>query len=234
MNNIQVLDENDFWRVSMIDGNTDVVTIAISSSPRIGQEFADEEFKPAATQDGKGIFIIDKTNSFGNSLDWDTIVEVISPHIDGKTVRAVGFCMGGTLAIILSKFIKIDSVVAITPQYSAAAEYFPEYGEEHNPYTWFNELYTDKIKTYHIRSLDGYFGESTQYYVFNSSFNLDQLMISYFPEQENITIFEFGEDYSHGLPGDLGRDLNILVTACWNHHPEVVTKFINDHYNNQW
>ena len=225
MKDIITLDENDLWRISMIDGDTDIVTISISSSPRIGQEFANEEFIGTASKDGKAIFLIDKTNSFGNRLDWPHILDVIAPHLESKDVRAIGFCMGGFLATVLTKHFNIHCVVAITPQYGVAPEYFPN-GE----CKWFTDLYTDRIDTFHIPSLDGYFQEHTNYYIFNSSGDLDQLQIKYFPEADNIFIFEFGEDYDHGLPGQLGNDLEVLVAACFEHEPWVVSEFIEDHY----
>lgn len=230
MKDIVTLDETDLWRISMVDGDTDIVTISISSSPRIGQEFANEEFIGTASKHGKAIFIIDKTNSFGNSLNWPFITTLIYPHLEGKTVRAIGFCMGGFLAIVMSKFFKMDSVVAITPQYSAANEYLPPEDYSGDRFLWFRELYTDRIPDFKIPSLDGYFQDRTQYYIMNSSFNLDQWQIQYFPEQSNVHIFEFGNDYDHGLPGQLGDDLDILTEACFNHQPGVVRQFIQDHY----
>lgn len=230
MKDIRVLDENDLWRISMIDGDTDLVTISISSSPRIGQDFANEEFIGTASKDGKAIFLIDKTNSFGNRLDWPHIIDLLKPHLEDKTVRAVGFCMGGFLATVMSKFFPITSVVAITPQYGVAPEYFPPKDYDGERFDWFTALYTDKIDVFHIPSLDGYFQDETNYYIFNSSGDLDQMQIKYFPEQDNVFIFEFGEDYDHGLPGQLGDDLEVLVGACFEHEPWVVSEFIEDHY----
>lgn len=230
MKDIVVLEETDLWRISMIDGDTDIVTVSISSSPRIGQEFANEEFIGTASKDGKAIFLIDKTNSFGNRLDWPHIIELLAAHLDGKKVRAIGFCMGGFLATVLSKYFNIDSVVAITPQYGVAPEYFPKEQIGTDDFQWFLNLYTNKIDHFYIPSLDGYFQDRTQYYILNSSSELDQLQIKYFPKQDNIVIFEFGKDFDHGLPGQLGESLPVLVDACFNHKPEVVTQFIDNHY----
>ena len=222
---IITLEETDLWRISMIDGDTDTVTISISSSPRIGQEFANEEFIGTSCKDGKAIFLIDKTNSFGNRLDWPHILDIIEPHVEGKQVRAIGFCMGGFLAVVLSKYIDIHCVVGITPQYGVAPEYFPG-----NEFDWFTELYTDRIEEFHIPDLDGYFQDRTNYYIFNSNFHLDQMQIQYFPKTDNVFVFEFGEDYDHGLPGQLEDDLDVLVAACFEHEPWVVSDFIEDHY----
>jgi hypothetical protein len=220
---IITLEETDLWRISMIDGDTDTVTISISSSPRIGQEFANEEFIGTASKHGKAIFLIDKTNSFGNLLDWQHILEVMSPHIEDKRVRAIGFCMGGFLSIVLSKYIVMDCVVAITPQYSIMDGYidrsnFPA------------DLYTDRVSEWKIPTLDGYFSDDTNYYVMYTQEQMDLDQIKHFPSLDNVFLIDFGTDFDHGLPGQLGDDLDILVDACFEHEPWVLYEFIENHY----
>ena len=227
MKDMVILDENDLWRISMIEGDTDLVTISISSSPRIGQEFADEEFITTSCKDGKAIFIIDKTNSFGNSLDWPHIVKLITPHTEGKSVRAIGFCMGGFLAIALSRYINVDSVVTLNPQYSIMDSYidrsnFPA------------ELYTDRITEWKIPTLDGHFSDNTSYYVMYSQEQMDLDQIKHFPILKNVHLIDFGPDFDHGLPGDLKGDLPMLVEACLNHTPNIVHDYIKKHYEDQW
>jgi|AntAceMinimDraft_13_1070369.scaffolds.fasta_scaffold00014_9 predicted esterase YcpF (UPF0227 family) len=220
---IITLFEDDFCRISMIDGDGDIVTLSISSSPRIGEDFSSEEFIKTSTKDGKGVFLIDKTNSFGNRLDWDVVIDTLSPHLVDKDVRAVGFCLGGFLATVLSKHFRIHSVVAITPQYSVMPEYMPED-------SFMLGMYTNSITEWKIPSLEGYFQEDTNYYVFASCEADDKIQIAHFPIQDNVFIFDFGDDYDHGLPGQLGIDLETLVEACFEHEPWVVTDFIEDHY----
>jgi predicted esterase YcpF (UPF0227 family) len=220
---IITLFEDDFCRISMIDGDGDIVTLSISSSPRIGEDFSNEEFIKTSTKDGKGVFLIDKTNSFGNRLDWDVVIDTLSPHLVDKDVRAVGFCLGGFLATVLSKHFRIHSVVAITPQYSVMPEYMPED-------SFMLGMYTNSITEWKIPSLEGYFQEDTNYYVFASCDDSDKIQIAHFPIQDNVFIFDFGDDYDHGLPGQLGIDLETLVEACFEHEPWVVTDFIEEHY----
>jgi hypothetical protein len=220
---IITLFEDDFCRISMIDGDTEVVTVSISSTPRIGEEFSKEEFVKTSTKDGKAVFLIDKTSSYGNRLDWNLIIDTLSPHLVDKDVRAIGFCMGGFLATVLSKYFKIHSVVAVTPQYSIMPEFLQD-----NSYLL--ALYTKSISEWKVPSLEGYFQEETNYYIFASSDEEDMVQIANFPIQDNVFIFDFGEDYGHSLPGQLGADLEVLVEACFEHEPWVVTDFIEDHY----
>jgi hypothetical protein len=239
MKELIVLHEDDLLRISMVDsdGDPNLVALSISSSPRIGESVAKEEFFGTVTSiSGKAIFIIDKTSSFGNRLDWDLIQTILNPHLEGKTVRAVGFCMGGFLAVVLSKYFNIDAVVAITPQYGVSPDYFIRDESDSNPdrFKWFTDLYTDKIDVFHIPDLTGYFQDRTQYYVLHGCFDLDLMQVKYFPVQDNVTIIDFGENFSHGLPGDLGDDLPTIVNACAEHKPEIVFDYISNYYNDQW
>lgn len=238
MKDIITLYEDDFLRLSMVDSDGDpgLVALSVSSSPRIGEKVAKEEFFGTVTAtSGKAIFIIDKTSSFGNRLDWDLIQTMLTPHLEGKTVRAVGFCLGGFLAVVLSKYFKIDAVVAVTPQYGISPDYFIRDESLPNPdmFSWFTELYTDKIDVFHIPDLNGYFQDRTKYYILHGCFDLDLMQIKYFPIQDNIVILDFGEDYSHGLPGDLEDDLPMIVNACADHKPEVVVDYIKKHYEDK-
>tara|TARA_B110000483_G_C18125493_1_gene515447 strand:- start:286 stop:1005 length:720 start_codon:yes stop_codon:yes gene_type:complete len=238
MKPLTTLFEDNFLRISMADGfgDPDLVTLSISSSPRIGEKVAKEEFFGTITAtSGKAIFIIDKTSSFGNRLDWDLIQTMLTPHLEGKTIRAVGFCLGGFLAVVLSKYFKIDAVIAITPQYGVSPDYFIRNENDPNPdrFNWFTDLYTDKIDVFHIPDLNGYFQDRTRYYVLHGCFDFDLMQMKYFPVQDNIVVFDFGEDYSHGLPGDLGLDLPTIINACAEHKPEVVFDYIKKHYEDK-
>lgn len=226
LHNIELVYEDDFLKVSKVDGiSDDLVTISISSSPRPGEDVAKEEFIRTSTMTSNAIFIIDKTNSFGNHFSWEHLTQTILPIIGQRTVRSVGFCMGGFLAIYLSKYIHMDSVVAITPQWGPAEEYLdPELHQ------WFLDLYTYKIKDMKIKNLDGAFQNQTQYYILNSNFDLDQLQITFFPKLSNITIFEFGEDFGHTIAGQLGEYMDLCVNACWDHDLSYIPNFIKEYY----
>lgn len=223
MKDLVTLFEDSYLRISMIDGDTGITTISVSSSPRIGEEFAKEEFVKTVSDDGRAIFFIDKTNSFGNNIDWDLVVDIISPYLAEQKVRTIGFCMGGFLAIVLSKFFSVSSVVAITPQYSIQEEYidrsnFPAH------------MYTDKIEVWKIPTLKEYFSDTTEYYIMYSESQMDLDQIKHFPEQDNVHLINFGSEFTHSLPGQLGDSLPGLVRACFNSNLDYVKHFIADYY----
>lgn len=217
--------EDEFLKISYIDGISDThVTISFSSSPRINEQFAKEEFINTSTEDSNAIFIIDKTNSFGNHFDWNTLLATIQPLIGGRQAKAVGFCLGGFLAIVLSKHIELDSVVAITPQYSVLPEYMLDE-------SFMLEMYTYKIKEFKIPSLDGHFMDRTQYYIFENNEPDDVVQRQWFPwERDNVHLLNFGDDFGHGIAGQLGEYMDPCVRACWNHNPDYVSNFIKDYY----
>ncbi len=221
---IVTIEETDLWKVSRIaDDESDTLTISISSTPRIGESMAKEEFVSTTSQTD-AIFIIDKTNSYGNSLDWDHIANLIRPYTVNKKVRAVGFCMGGFLSIVLSKYIDMYAVVAMTPQYSVMEDYI-------NRSNFPAVLYTDKITEWNIPTLDGYFVDKTKYYIAYSHDPQDFDQAQYFPKQDNVYMIDFGPDYDHGLPGQLGDDLELVVGLMFNNKLRKVNKFIRKHYS---
>lgn len=221
---IITIEETDLWKISRIPNNSsDTLTISFSSSPRIGESVAKEEFIGTASQTD-AIFIIDKTNSFGNSLDWDHIADIILKVANGRRVRAIGFCMGGFLSIVLSKYIKMYCVIAITPQYSIMDGYidrsnFPA------------EMYTDRVSEWNIPTLDNYFIGSTKYYVMYTHEQMDLDQIKHFPIQDNVNLIDFGPAFDHGLPGQLGSNLEVIVGYLFSGKLSKVNKFIKRHYS---
>lgn len=214
---LTLIERNDSHKISYFEKHSDEVIISFSSTPRMGDNEGHEQFIGTMSKEGKtAIFIIDLDSSYGNNLDWDRIVELITPIISGRKVYAVGYCMGGFLATVLSKYIDVEAVVAITPQYSIHPDYMPDYS--------FLRIWADRVKKWNIKSLDGYFNDTTKYYVFGSEHRDDLDQLAMFPSMPNITTFMF-PDTAHDLPEVLGEDLNRLMMLCINGKPEVV-----DHY----
>jgi predicted esterase YcpF (UPF0227 family) len=221
---IVTIEETDLWKVSRIaNDDSKILTISFSSSPRIGESVAKEEFIGTASQTD-AIFIIDKTNSFGNSLDWEHIANLIKPYASNKIVRAIGFCMGGFLSVVLSRYISMQCVIAITPQYSIMDGYidrsnFPA------------DMYTDKVSEWKIPTLDGYFVDKTNYYVMYTHEQMDLDQIKHFPKQKNVFLIDFGPAFNHGLPGQLGDSLELVVGLLFKGRVSRVNSFIKKFYS---
>lgn len=218
--------EDEFVKVNYFDAKSDDIVISFSSTPRVDQdeEIAIEQFiGTLSNQNITGIFIIDKQSSYGNKLNFSEIAAAIAPVlVKANKVHAIGYCMGGFLAILMSKVISISSVVAITPQWSIHPSILPEDS--------YLRQFTNKIVDWVYPTLSGSFREHTNYYIFNSDDPDDQHQIKYFPVQDNINIFEFGHGFGHDLPEALDGKLEELMLECINENPEAVSSFITNYY----
>ena len=218
--------EDDFIRISYFLNNSDTVILSFSSTPRIpsGQEIAEEQFIGTISKNGhSGIFIIDKTSSYGNKIDFAQIYSMIAPIVLGKTVHAVGYCMGGFLAIAMSKYLTIDKVIAVTPQWSIHPDFLLK-----DSYLL---RFSNEIKDWKIKDLSDSFNESTDYYILSSHEDNDLHSISFFPKSlSNLRIFDFGPEFGHDLPEAIHGNLEALMMSCINGNPDAVDKFIQDYY----
>ena len=218
--------DNEFVKISYFDKKSDDVVLSFSSTPRLpqGEEIAEEQFiRTLSSNNVTGIFIIDKQSSYGNKINFGEIAATIAPIIiNAERVHAVGYCMGGFLAILMSKVISLHSVVAITPQWSIHPDILPE--------SSYLREFTNRIDSWEVISLENSFNDTTKYFIFNSNDADDQYQIQFFPEQENLEIFEFGPATGHDLPEALGGKLEELMFACINDNPKTVKDFIDSYY----
>lgn len=90
------------------------------------------EFARAAHWNGENnvIFVSDVSRCWmNNSSMMEFLVEAvegIAEQIGAEDISAIGNSMGGTAAMVLASRIELDTVVAITPQYSVHPDEVPE------------------------------------------------------------------------------------------------------------
>jgi hypothetical protein len=224
---LKTLIDNDFVKVNYFDAKSSDVVISFSSTPRVDQEeeIAIEQFiGTLSKQDITGIFIVDKQSSYGNKINFSEIAAAIAPIIiKADRVHAIGYCMGGFLAILMSKVINLSSVVAITPQWSIHPDVLPSDS--------YLNRFTREINDWVYPTLEGKFAENTNYYIFNSDDPDDQHQIKYFPNDlDNIYIYEFGPAFGHDLPESLDGKLEELMLSCIFEGGQKVYDFIKDYY----
>lgn len=160
-----------------------------------GVDVQGEEFLRASSG-ATAIFVIDKHRSWGNRLDFPAIAERIAPLAAGRTVNALGNSMGGFLAILMSRFMAIHSVVAIVPQFSVSKAVVP--GESR----W--DRYVDKILEWRYESLDGCFVPDTNYYVLAGYSAVEARQLDRFPSARNIhKIFFRAPRFNHNVAQEL-------------------------------
>lgn len=218
--------DNDTLKITYFDKDSDDIFLSFSSTPRLaqGEEIAMEQFVGTLSNNNKaGIFIIDKQSSYGNKISMEDIANLVSPIINNRKTYAVGYCMGGFLAIDMSRCVKIESVVAITPQWSIHPDILPKDS--------YLNVFTDKIESWKIPDLSNSFNNETNYFIFNSDDGDDQYQIQFFPALDNLKIFEFGPAFGHDLPGTLndGR-LESLMLSCMYGESSLVSEFISNYY----
>jgi hypothetical protein len=217
---------DEFLKITYFDKESDDIFLAFSSTPRLaqGEEVAIEQFIGTLSNNKKAaIFIIDKQSSYGNKIDMKKIADLISPIIAGRNTHSIGYCMGGFLAIDMSNYISIDSVVAMTPQWSIHPDILPK-----NSYL---NIFTNNIDSWKIKDLSQSFNSQTRYFIFNSHDGDDQYQIGFFPERPNLKIFEFGVAFGHDLPEALNDGtLESLMLNCVYGDSHLVSDFISSYY----
>ena len=112
-------------------------------------------------------------------------VEINSPFTETSQTYAIGNSMGGFLAIVMSRFLPIETVIAFAPQFSVDPNVVP--WEDR----W--KVYRDAIEAYHIRDAGSYFVSGTTYFLLSGGRGADLQQARLYPVQSNVNHFLFPE-----------------------------------------
>jgi hypothetical protein len=192
MDELELLYEDEFLRVqAKLNDRADRTVLCFTG---IGKAISGDtvqmvEFYRASTADANAVFIIDKTRSWGNRIDFDRLITALTPLTAGRRLYTIGNSMGGFLAILMSSFLDVRCTVAFVPQFSVDAEVMPEETR------W--EVYRSQIARYRYPSLDGHFNASAKYYLFHSGKEKDRNHWEKMPSAPNVKQFVF-RDFGHG------------------------------------
>ena len=200
---MKLLYEDDNIKISIIERDLPTVTLCFSGAALDdrGLDIVGAEFI-RASQTATAIFIVDKTISWGNNIDFDLLRNVIGAYTQNKIVNAIGNSMGGYNAIIASKVINLNTVIAFVPQYSINKKVMP--GESR----W--DCFGKNITNWRIESLEGYFNMHTNYYIIAGSTGGDRAHLEKMPATSNIKKIYFkGIFYDHNVAPVL-KNHNIL------------------------
>lgn len=172
--------DDEHLRVGVINNPSDSTVLCFSGIGEIvrGVDIQSPEFVRASNSNGNAIFIIDKDRSWGNNFSLQNLFNYLKPYTDHKQIYALGNSMGGFLAILASKYIKISVVVAFVPQYSISKKQVP------NEDRW--EQYTKNILEFKYESLENCFLDDTQYYIVSGNDRKDRQHWERFPSGQNI------------------------------------------------
>lgn len=160
-----------------------------------GVDVQSEEFKKLL---GGGIvfFVVDKTRSWGNCIDFDLIGDVVNPFCANRSVYAIGNSMGAFLATVCSKYIYFRACICFSSQYSVHPSYVPE------EIRW--KKYTAKIETYNQLSLSDCIGGRTEYIFLSGDHESESVHWKRFPGKDNVFNYVF-KGYDHDLASDLKK-----------------------------
>jgi hypothetical protein len=224
--NIKILHEDSDLQVSIIEKeDSEFVTLAFASADL--QYHGMDLLKPEFIKSSKfatTIFIVDKTLSFGNNVDFNLLQKIIFPHTKDKKINAVGSSMGAYNAIIASNFIDISTIVAFVPMFSPSPKVI--LGENR----WYR--FMDKVRTLHFESLENQFNNKSQYYIIAGFSGADRKQLCKMPKKSNIHKIYFKNPYFHH---DVARILNEqkilynVIESCYNGEP--AEQIIQQHLN---
>lgn len=223
--------EDDTIKLTYIDMGSDDLAISVSSSPRYaqGEEISIEQFIGTLINNNlSSLFVIEKVRTqLGNNLNLPRVAaEIAQVSKNYNNVYGLGYCSGGSLAIVLSKYLYMKSVTAITPMWS----FHPDFIQSPSG-RFLLDTFTAYYENWDMKDIRGHFNDETQYYLFASDSDFDKEQMSYFPVQDNITKFEFGPAFGHDLPVALSDGkLEELIMSCIIGEPETVSSFILDYY----
>lgn len=212
---MELLHEDGDVRLTVVRAESDHLTLCFTGVGHAmgGVDVQGEEFLRASSG-ATAVFVIDKHRSWGNRLDFPAIAQHIAPLAAGRTVNALGNSMGGFLAILMSRFMALRSVVAIVPQFSVSKAIVPEEDR------W--DRYVDKIKEWRHESLAGCFVPETDYYVLAGVSAIEARQLNLFPTAPNIhKIFFRGARFNHNVAQELKTAglLYPVIADCFEGRP---------------
>ena len=206
---MKTLFEDDFMKVAAVENGSPDLTLCFTGIGNSigGLNIQSEEFRKASSF-STAVFVVDKTRSWGNNVDFPRLAEIVSSY-GSKNINAIGNSMGGFLAVLVSRFIDVSTVVAICPQYSVSREVVPK---EHR---WSDHV--NNIQVWKYKSLDGCFCERTKYYVLAGVGGHDDKQLKWIPDRSNINKIYFKDKrFNHRVSLALKEDgiLYGVVADC--------------------
>lgn len=143
-------------------------------------------------------FVIDRTRSWGNSVNFDTVSGVLRPIVRDTEVHVLGNSMGGFLALLAPDVLSVPVAccLAIVPQFSVHPDIVP--WEDRWP------EYTDQIVDWVYPSIEGHIVDECDYTVLTGGRPKDKRHVKMIPDGDNISKFIF-EGFNHQLAANLKR-----------------------------
>lgn len=205
--------EDDALRISVIENaaSDQLIVCFTGIGERLDNiDVQSEEFRRSA-RFATVLFVTDKRRTWGNSLDFSIIQSFVANYGQSKRVSALGNSMGGFIAIVASRFLSLETVIAIVPQYSVHKSIVPLEDR------WSH--FVDQINPWHFLSLDSFFTTNTRYYIIGSYSGDDRQHLDLMPSGDHIQkIYLTDPRFAHRVARGLLEDgiLYDVLTDCLN------------------
>lgn len=212
---MEVLLDTKNTRLSFIDRGTEIIFVCFSSLG-VREETHQVDFYSLSNKHSV-LFVTDKTNSWGNNLDWTSLARIINDKIANKQSYSIGVSMGGTNSILSSNYLDTKYVVSFNPQFSIHPLIEPKgtYLE-----------YARKIIYWKHKTIKSSFNNNKTFYTFVSTNDANDVKyIDIYPEH----LYNCGKNFGHNLAFDLknaGLLQGLLDVIVLGH--EDITKYITD------
>lgn len=176
---VRILHDDENLTVAVTESRSNSVILCFTGIGHAlgGVDVQSPEFT-RASKDATAFFIVDKTRSWGNKIDFELLRALIMPIAEGKSIFTLGNSMGGFLAILATRFFNIRSAVAFVPQYTVSKLLLP------HETRW--NIYVDEIKVWRFESLEGSFNDQTNFYVIGGLGGDDDKHLERFPSLPNV------------------------------------------------
>ncbi|WP_232405607.1 hypothetical protein [Pseudophaeobacter flagellatus] len=207
--------EDDFLKIKSRQNKSDHESNSILLSfTGIGHAMGDlnvqkPEFFGAGRSFDNIIFIIDKTRSWANKLDFDIVKDAIAPLVGKRKIYSIGNSMGGFNSIISTHYVPTEVCVAFVPQYSVNPSIVPWEGR------W--KEHTSNIKKFRFDSVREYMSNTTDYFIFSGGNGPDRRHAHLFPVKSNIRHYSF-PSIAHNVSKRL-KEMGVLdnvVQSCFD------------------
>lgn len=183
-NQIYDLLQDDALFIKYLPGRGDTLVVSFSGEGLDSASVPGIEFVGSSSDNGQNhvLFVSDASRCWLNTPCMaERIIDVIEKTVaefDIKRVVALGNSMGGSMALILSRMIHFDAVLAIVPQYSVDPAVVP------NERRW--KPFRDQIDTFRFSKIDSLRPDRTKYFIVHAGRPKELPQVLRFQEQRGV------------------------------------------------
>lgn len=215
---IRTIHRNRVVRIRFLEGGSKILFVSFTGIGHGGMH--GDEFVGTAYDNGRNsaLFVSDMQRLWYNHVNLAPrvmrTVWRVQQRLKPKKVVAIGNSMGGFGAILFSRMINADTVIAISPQFSVSDNVIPEEDR------WLE--YRKRIKMYRYPDISYAFGKQTQYFVFSGTAPEERRHMDRLPDARNIHKF-YVPGQGHSVAAALKENglQKRIISSCYTLPPAL-------------